>query len=219
MRGSLSSFMAGFWRGPCSLSCLPFWFRLCSVHSRVQFLSMGSPSFLVRPGNCWRDDRACSTQLPETQYWVCIFCFISLIINNIIIISVISKVCLILNLSLSLFLFPFWRGCVNREYPPHSFLPPCSKWWHFQNKCSYFTEQHCINLSLLSLMSSLCTLICSCAYVDTLYKMPLLWAFWSASHQNQAMFPSAALIQDSQLSGGLTDPLASLLVTPEGSTD
>ena len=65
--------------------------------------------FLVLPGSWWWDTSPCNTQLRETQYWFCIFCFISLIS----IITVINKTCYIKFVSLSLFLlspFLWWEG-------------------------------------------------------------------------------------------------------------
>ena len=81
---------------PDSDSCVP----------ESSFLLLLRPvwDFLVLPGSC-----SCNTQLWETQYWFCIFCFISLIINIFGIISVISKAFFYIPfVSLSLFLlFPF----------------------------------------------------------------------------------------------------------------
>lgn len=85
------------------------------------------------------------------------------------------------------------------------------------NSATYFTQQHCINLSLLSLMTSLSILIVKVAYVDTLYKIFLLSAFWSASPQSQ--------VEDCSSSTGFTTQetphrsLGKFVGNPQGSTD
>ena len=112
MKISLSSSMAAFWSGPCSMSCLRSWSTSQSVHSWVQFLpaaesSLGIPGAARTP--------APGTQLQETHYQFCIFCIITLIIIIITIISIISlttKTFYIQFVSLSPFSFPFlwWEG-------------------------------------------------------------------------------------------------------------
>ena len=122
--------MAGFWRGPCSLSCLWSWSGFWCVHSWVQFLSVAEASPGL-PGAAWKQlvgHQCPSTQLWEIQYQFCIFCIISLISN---IISIITKNFYIQFVSLSpfsSFSFPlvgergliesichsvFWRPALN----------------------------------------------------------------------------------------------------------
>ena len=131
MRVSLSLSMSGCLRGPWWLSCLQSWSQFPSVHSCVQFLSAAESSPGL-PGAAWQllaGGHRPSTQLQDSQYWFCIFCFTSLIISSIL--SVISKTSICKSLSLFL-LFPSSGGRVgvNRESLSLSLLTPCSKWWH-----------------------------------------------------------------------------------------
>lgn len=98
MRASLSLFTDRFWGGPCPLSRLWSWSWFQCLHSWMKFLSTAE----FRPGVAatgttlalvaWNSVIICSFVIIwETQYWVCIFCIISLI-------SIISKAVLIFQL-------------------------------------------------------------------------------------------------------------------------
>jgi len=71
---------------------------LCIPESSFHLLRRPVQDFSVLPGSCWWDASAHGTQLWETQYQFCIYCFISLIVNVISITSVISKAVFIFNL-------------------------------------------------------------------------------------------------------------------------
>jgi len=89
----------------------------CIPESSSCLLPSPVRDFLVLPGSCP------STQLQETKYQFCIFCFISLIINNVSNISVISKTLYIQFVSLSpfsSFLLPLVGGQGLTESVCHS---------------------------------------------------------------------------------------------------
>ena len=103
MKVSLSSSMAAFWRGLCSLFYLWSWSRFQSMHPWVQVLptAESNPGLL---GAAWQllvGRQRPSTQLQETHWQFCTFYIISL--NIVSIISVISKTSCIHFVSLSPF--------------------------------------------------------------------------------------------------------------------
>jgi len=101
-RMSFFSSMATFWRGPCSLFYLQSWSSFLFMHPWVKFLPTAE-AILGLPGAAWQLLAGCqctSTQLRETQYRLCVFYIIYLIIN---IIGIISKTFYIQFVSLSPF--------------------------------------------------------------------------------------------------------------------
>ena len=93
-----SSSMASFSREPCSLSCLPSWSRFQSVHSWVPFLPTAK-AILGLPGAAWQLLVGHHHPVPNSGK----LSVISLIINMISIISVMSK-------TFPPFPFLWWEG-------------------------------------------------------------------------------------------------------------
>ena len=149
MRISLSSSMAGFWRGPCSLFYLQSWSSFLSIHSWVQFLSTDefSPGL---PGAAWKLLEECQHLAPNSGKLRISYVYFTLFILLLILFLVVGLLVKLFLYSIckSLFLFLLFpssggRVGVNRERLSFYLLTPCFKpWQHVREEHSILASNY-----------------------------------------------------------------------------